>query len=92
MMLLPKAPPRADKKRLAYIRTLACISCGAPPPSEAAHIRLGLAGGMGLKPADTSTVPLCDACHRLQHQIGEVKFWGEPIRLAKMLHRAARSL
>lgn len=44
-------------------------------PCQAAHIRHGLAGGMGLKPCDSLTVPLCPDCHNEQHRKGEVWFW-----------------
>ena len=65
-------------KHLKFIRGLPCLSCGRIPPSEAAHIRFGSGnnkGGMGMKPSDNRTVPLCDQCHTKQHQIGETVFW-----------------
>ena len=66
---------RSDK-HLKFIRSLPCCVCRAKPPSEAAHIRLGSDGGMGLKPSDKFTVPLCHMCHSRQHQTGERTFWG----------------
>ena len=90
-MLLPKAPPGGDAKRLAFIRTLNCVICNAPPPSEAAHIRMGLAGGMGMKGPDKWTVPLCHRCHSKQHNekikdgAGEVAFWRDEISVNKPL-------
>jgi len=60
-------------KHRAFIRTLPCVVCGGP--SEAAHIRRGTDGGMGMKPSDSYTVPLCPHHHREQHNIGELRFW-----------------
>ncbi len=47
---------------VAWVRTLACISCGHEGPSDAAHMPVG-PRGVGLKAPDTSVVPLCRACH-----------------------------
>ncbi len=30
---------------------------------------------MGEKPSDIWTLPLCGSCHRMQHGVGEAKFW-----------------
>lgn len=71
---------------LAFIRSLPCCRCGRSP-SQAAHVRMGTGGGMGMKPDDRYTVPLCADHHREQHQVGEKAFWGEddPVRLAGYL-------
>lgn len=58
-----------DKKYLAWLRTLPCCVCGAYPPSQAAHVRLGGRGGIGMKPR-WSAVPCCGDCHHRQHQHG----------------------
>lgn len=89
--------PKPDPKRLARIREMPCLLCNAPPPSEACHIRMGLAGGMGLKPPDDLTVPLCHGHHRGQHQLGERRFWVsrlsvDDVLLTKALRALARSL
>ncbi len=63
-----------------WIRTLTCLGCGASPQKatiECAHVRNGTDGGTGLKPSDRFTVPLCSDCHREQHNVGEVTFWGD---------------
>ena len=82
---IPKTPLRQSSLRtnwrrqadhLDFIRSLPCLCCGAAP-SQAAHVRLSKDGGIGFKPADRYTVPLCWKCHRRQHDIGEVRFWGE---------------
>lgn len=45
--------------------------------------------GLGQKPHDRWTVPLCGAHHRMQHEMGESKFWDfavmDPIFLALAL-------
>jgi hypothetical protein len=41
---------------------------------EAAHIRIGTDGGMGVKPSDNYTVPLCHWHHAQQHTLGERSF------------------
>lgn len=60
---------------LKWIRTLPCASCGDPGSSQAAHVRMGNGGGMGLKPSDYRTLPLCPECHGAQHAGGERTFW-----------------
>lgn len=89
-MLIPKPPSRKNTKRLRYIRSLPCLICNRPPPSEAAHVRMGLAGGMGLKPPDMWTVPLCHDHHAEQHRIGEPPFWEDHI--VTVVRKLAESL
>lgn len=61
-------------KHLAFIRTLPCIRTGRLGV-DAAHIRKGTDGGIGIKPSDCWVVPLCSEQHRRQHQIGELSFF-----------------
>lgn len=72
-----------DLPYLALVRQLPCLKCGMEP-SEAAHVRFasaafGKASGLGRKPSDAHSVPLCSGCHRLdrdaQHNRGEREFW-----------------
>jgi hypothetical protein len=63
-----------DKKHLNFIRSLPCLICGVFG-SEAAHLRKGTDGGIGLKPSDKFTTPLCHNCHAEQHRVGELRFW-----------------
>ena len=85
-MLIEKNTCPRDQKRLAMIRQMDCMVCCAPGPSEAAHIRMGLGGGIGLKPKDAWTVPLCRRCHEKQSTgAGEVAFWREEINGSKCL-------
>jgi ribosomal protein L44E len=80
-----------------WVRGFACSSCGhhgSPDnPIEAAHIRLGTGGGMGIKPSSRWVVSLCRNCHQHdQHQKGERSFWNklgiaDPKRLAEEFAR-----
>lgn len=96
---IPRAAPlhrrkpssRRNPAHLDFIRSLPCLKCGAPAPSEAAHIRIGTDGGTGLKPSDKFAAPLCHRCHIAeQHQRGERSFWGElgidPLDVAARLY------
>ncbi len=50
---------------------------------EAAHVRNGTDGGVGIKPSDIWTVPLCSIAHAQQHRIGERGFecnWGVDLK------------
>lgn len=91
-----------DAKHLAAIRQLPCLKCGMEDFSEAAHVRLQSAafnkrGGIGVKPSDCWTVPLCAACHRTdadaQHKIGELTFWARlglnPLLVCEKLYQAS---
>lgn len=65
-----------DEEYLQWLRERECLSCKAPPPSQAAHVRRVADGaGTGIKPA-FSAVPLCATCHEAQHQHGESKIGG----------------
>ena len=80
-----RRPRLKDPTHLALIRRQPCCICGKPGPSHAAHIRCGYpeAGwsptGMGQKPDDWRTLPLC-AEHHLhgpdaQHRFNERRWW-----------------
>jgi hypothetical protein len=80
---------RRRVQHLAFVRQLSCVACGKAAPSEAAHVRTGTDGGIGVKPADRYAVPLCTACHAKQHRIGELSFWSalriDPLSVALRL-------
>jgi len=61
------------------------VCCGGDV--VAAHIRWGSGAGMGQKPSDSLTVPLCFMHHGYQHQKGELYFWGDKLQEAKDLAR-----
>lgn len=44
-------------------------------PIEVAHVRMGSGAGIGQKPDDFRTVPLCREHHARQHEVGERTFW-----------------
>jgi len=67
---------KQNKKHLNFIRSLICVVCGQINP-QAAHVRIGANGGVGMKPDSRYTVPLCYQCHSKQHAIGELSFWGD---------------
>jgi hypothetical protein len=66
---------RRRVQHLAFVRQLPCVACGKAAPSDAAHVRTGTDGGLGMKPGDRYAVPLCTTCHAKQHRIGELIFW-----------------
>src|SRR5215472_16575972 len=74
---------------LAFVRQLPCVACGKAAPSEAAHVRTGTDGGVGVKPGDRYAVPLCASCHAKQHRIRELTFWSalriDPLNVALRL-------
>jgi hypothetical protein len=80
---------RRRVQHLAFIRLLPCVACGKAAPSEAAHVRTGTDGGVGMKPGDRYAVPLCAACHARQHRVGELTFWSalriDPVNVALRL-------
>ncbi len=100
--LRQREPRVEDKAFLAYVRLQRCCSCGAPPPSQAAHIRMACqergkrATGKGEKPSDRWAVPLCQSCHQdgpgAQHRGSEAAFWRragvDPFAIAEALYAA----
>ncbi len=91
--MLPRRIPKQSKRALrwrspahtSWVRGFACCVCGSMTNIEAAHVRLGSNTGLGQKPDDWRTVPLCAGphsnadgqlgCHNRQHVIGEATFW-----------------
>ena len=80
------------------IRSLPCLSCGKPAPSECAYV--GMLPGLPLLRSDRYLAPLCgpatvwqDCCHSRKHYRGAVRFWSElgiePLDLAVQLWRAS---
>lgn len=88
-MLIPKIKRLRSSKHLNFIRKLPCVVCGTKENVQACHIRIGGNGGMGLKPDDSLTIPMCHLHHTCQHNKGELSFWGDiekPKNLAKFLY------
>jgi len=92
----PKPDLRRKGQHLTFVRQLACVACGKAAPSDAAHVRTGTDSGIGIKPADRYSVPLCSACHARQHQIGELTFWSQlridPLNVALRLWTVSSDL
>jgi hypothetical protein len=61
---------------LQFVRGFQCSveneRCGGT--IQAAHVRIGGNAGMGIKPGDDRTIPLCGIHHAEQHAIGETSF------------------
>lgn len=92
-MTLPQRKPKAAKRASRWksqahrdwVRGFACAFCGSKTNTEVAHVRIGSGAGMGQKPDDWRSVPLCAGpnsdingergCHDRQHIIGERTFW-----------------
>jgi hypothetical protein len=61
---IPPKPEKAkrDPDRLARVKQLPCVICGAPPPSDAHHC---IGGRYSQRKApDSMTIPLCKADHQ----------------------------
>ncbi len=64
---------------LQNVRGYACLIAGllghvCQGRIEAHHLRPGSHAGMGRKPGDDRTVPLCSLAHRTLHDMGEAAF------------------
>ena len=79
-----------SQRHLRHVRSHACVNCDAEAPIEAAHYKLGTDGGMGMKPSDYWTTPLCRDCHARQHT-GERTFWQgkDPLAIIEALIRTS---
>lgn len=91
--MLPRRKPLKSKRETRWrspahtkwVAGFACCMCGSMTNVVAAHVRLGSHTGLGQKPDDWRTAPLCDGpcanddeelgCHNVQHLIGEATFW-----------------
>ena len=82
----------------SFIRSLPCLACGKPPPSECAQVRMQAA--LGLRSTEHYLLPLCgpatvwqDCCHSRKHYRGAARFWSElgidPLDLAAQLWRVS---
>ena len=86
---------------LALIRRCPCLFCDADPAGEVAHLRMAGTNkpvtGVGIKPDDCWTLPLCHTCHMRQHKTSEALFWFEyfgqdPFRIALELYAEQASI
>jgi hypothetical protein len=98
MTLRQRQPRVEDAAYLAYVRTLPCLVCGRPGPSDPAHIRAAAPTygkrytGKGEKPDDKWTLPLCRREHDDQHRHNELAWWSskgiDPFATAVALYTA----
>ena len=73
---MQKIKPIRDRKYLNSYRDARCYACGARDGTVVgAHIRSGFFG-IGAKPGDDLTMPLCAKCHAIQGR-NEMLFWQE---------------
>lgn len=97
-----RSPRVQEPSHLAAIRQLPCLKCGLEGFSEAAHVRMNSAafnkrGGIGAKPDDRWTLPLCPSCHHIdddsQHRVGEEAFWHSlnlnPLLICEAVHKVS---
>ena len=98
----PKQKREREPDYLALVRRCPCLACDADPAGEAAHVRMANSGsqkpitGIGIRPDDCWTLPLCPTCHDEQHALGEETFWGvwnlgvNPVEAATLLYHARK--
>ena len=88
----------ALKRHQRFIRSLPCLGCGKPAPSECAYV--GRLAGLAVPTGDRYLVPLCgpatvwqDCCHSRKHYLAAARFWSElgigPLDLAAQLWRVS---
>ena len=90
-----RRPRIKNESHLRFIRQLPCLICGSPGV-DAAHVRFACekagkrAVGVGEKPDDRWTVPLCRHHHTEQHSKEERLFWvgynKDPIYISLILY------
>ena len=78
-MMVKEASVIRSPSFLAYVRRHNCTIVEIDPTGcggeiEAAHVRKGTDGGVGMKPSDCYALPLCREHHAEQHMIGEPAF------------------
>lgn len=76
------------RAHLAFVRTLPCIACGEHRGIYAHHHRAMGGGGTGIKPSDTTCVPLCPLCHIEVHRSARVGLLDERETDAYLRHMA----
>ena len=93
---LGRNPREVNADHLAALRECPCLVCRRWP-TQAAHIRMSSPGkpnaGIGAKPSDQFTLPLCSAHHAEQHNSGERAFYDrigiDALKLAAALYRVS---
>lgn len=75
----PKTIKVRDRKYLDSFNGDVCWGCGSIGTTVAAHVRDGELAGMGSKPDDDLTVPLCASCHADQEANRGAEWWLENV-------------
>jgi hypothetical protein len=65
-MMLPKRKRWISKVYRDWVSGFPCAACGNSPPSDCHHFS-EQGSGMGMKPDDAATLPLCRPCHDHWH-------------------------
>jgi hypothetical protein len=63
-----KPATKKEREHLAKIKSLPCIACSAPPPTEAHHITV-----CGRRLGHLFALSLCHECHEGEFSIGNAK-------------------
>jgi len=66
-----------DKNYLRWLAQFPCVICNVKDGTVVSHhVRVGQAGGVGLKPGDDNCLPLCNTHHMELHNypLGEETF------------------
>lgn len=93
-----EVPQIRSRAHLQWVRGHVCAidSDQCEGKVEAAHVRIGTDGGMGVKPSDTYAIPLCHFHHDQQHRLGERSFEAQHkismLRIAEDLVRRSPSV
>jgi hypothetical protein len=75
--LLEKPESQASPAHQVFIRSLPCIGCGKPAPSECANVRTRAASICYVVPLCGPSTVWDDCCHSRQHDRGASRFWSE---------------
>lgn len=78
-MLIEKHKRLRDRKYLDEYAHATCLVCGSDYGVIGAHIREGHEGGLGLKPDDDLTLPLCFRHHAEQTASPGPQWWIEHV-------------
>src|ERR1700678_1726046 len=85
-----------NKSHCDFIRSLPCLICQDNTATECAHIRMAdpriakPITGIGIRPDDRFTTPLCHRHHHQQHLLNEKEWWDDcgidPVLIALALY------
>lgn len=89
----PKRQPLRDRRYLNSFCGRSCWNCGSGDDTViGAHIRWGQEGGIGLKPSDDLTVPLCWRCHAEQEANPGPLWWAQMVKnMARLAYQQWRA-